>query len=1189
MIGASRDGTTLFVNLIHQCYQWSVDHLHHACKWLADNYNGLSVNIVSNALWALGLGVAAFIMFIIRTHFGGHRKLQRIVPTSPFSGLGIVTAPALPQNYLKRVDAIAALREAIMINNESLSIAMTALHGMGGVGKTVLAQALCYDEAIQRRFPDGVIWIAVGRESVHDPVTRLREVGKVFGDDLAAYDTLGCASSYKTVIRDKAALIILDDVWSVRDLEPFNAESHRSHLLFTTRDKSLASLSGAKLITLGCLEPQQSREMLASWANLQANHLPPVTDDLIRECGGLALALAMIGAMVRSGTSWQDALNLLQGANLDAIEAQLFGYNPQYRTLLRAIGVSVDALESDDRDRYLNLAVFPEDQPIPEGALATLWKLDGLHTRMTMNLFVQRSLATGVKIGDDQTIILHDLLREYVRKRREPDLPDLNLRLVEAWDALPHPPDAYAWRWLGYHLVNANRRNELRRRLLDGGFTKAKLEATNVNALIADYDYFSDDPELCLIQGAICLSAHIIERDPNQFASQLVGRLIPHVGTPAIRDFAEALANAAPRPWLRPLSPALQAPGTGLLRPLEDRAGVEAVAVTPDGRRAVSGSYDKTLKLWDLKSGRVLRTLEGHAGAVCAVVVTPDGRRAVSGSYDKTLKLWDLESGRVLRTFEGHAVRVNAVVVTPDGQRAISGSYDKTLKVWDIESGRILRTLEGHAGSVDSVAVTPDGRCAVSGSDDNTLKVWDIETGRVLRTLVGHASRVRAVTVVPDGRHAVSGSWDNTLKVWDLESGRVLRTLAGHAGSVDAVAVTPDGRCAVSASYDDTLKVWDLETGSVLLTLEGHVRAVDAVAVTPDSQRAISGSWDNSLKVWDLGSGSSLQTLEGHSAWVSAVSVTPDGRRAVSGSWDNSLNVWDLESGRALQRLEGHVAWVSAVVITPDGQRAVSASDDKTLKVWDLKHGGALLQTLKGHDSSVRAVAVTPDGQRAISASDDKTLKIWDLERGLALQTLEGHTGSVRVVVVTPDGRCAVSVSDDETLKVWDLEGGRFLQTLKGHDRSVTAVLLTPDGRCAVSASNDTTLKVWDLKSGRVLQTLKGHTGGVCAVAMTPDGRRAVSGSYDKTLKVWDIERGSALHTLEGHASLVRSVAVTPDGRCAVSGSEDKTLKVWDLEKAVSIATFSCDSAVMCSMMAKDRLVVASDILGRVYVLALET
>ncbi|CAK0816757.1 unnamed protein product [Prorocentrum cordatum] len=203
---------------------------------------------------------------------------------------------------------------------------------------------------------------------------------------------------------------------------------------------------------------------------------------------------------------------------------------------------------------------------------------------------------------------------------------------------------------------------------------------------------------------------------------------------------------------------------------------------------ALSGSRDNTLKLWELSTGRCLRTLEGHTYEVmCVTAQGKDG--ALSGSIDKTLKLWELSTGRCLRTLTGHAGAVLCVTALgEDG--ALSGSDDRTLKLWELSTGRCLRTLTGHAGAVLCVtALGEDG--ALSGSDDRTLKLWELSTGRCLRTLTGHAGAVLCVTALgEDG--ALSGSDDRTLKLWELSTGRCLRTLTGHAGAV--MRVTAQGR-----------------------------------------------------------------------------------------------------------------------------------------------------------------------------------------------------------------------------------------------------------------------------------------------------------------------------------------------------------------------------------------------------------
>jgi len=277
---------------------------------------------------------------------------------------------------------------------------------------------------------------------------------------------------------------------------------------------------------------------------------------------------------------------------------------------------------------------------------------------------------------------------------------------------------------------------------------------------------------------------------------------------------------------------------------------VAAVAIAPDSRRAVSASWDTTLKVWSLETGGVLDTLRGHSDRVLGVALANDGQRLVSASADKTLGVWDFKSGARLRTLIGHSEAVLGVGTSTSGPYVVSASADRTLKVWDLEDGRELRTLAGHRGLVNAAALTPDGRIAISASADTTLKVWDLESGRVLRTLSGHASAVNSVALTPSGRWIISASDDKTVKVWELDTGEEVRTLLGHSGPVRGVVATPDGRHALSASDDKSIRVWNLETGSELCVLVGHSQPVKALAISADGRTAISGSGDRTLRCW---------------------------------------------------------------------------------------------------------------------------------------------------------------------------------------------------------------------------------------------------------------------------------------------------------------------------------------------------
>ena len=214
---------------------------------------------------------------------------------------------------------------------------------------------------------------------------------------------------------------------------------------------------------------------------------------------------------------------------------------------------------------------------------------------------------------------------------------------------------------------------------------------------------------------------------------------------------------------------------------------VTAVVISPDGRLAVTipfdeeneynqGLVDYNLSVWDLANGQLIHTLHGHLGSLNALALSPDGRLAVSGSQDQTLQVWDLVNGEMMLSLVGHTDSVSAVAVTPDGRSAVSASADRTLKVWDLESGIERFTLTGHSDEVNVVVISPDGQLAISGSEDNTLRVWDLDNGSEQFTLNGHSGGVDSVTITPDGRLAVSGSRDETLKVWDLQQGVCMLT-----------------------------------------------------------------------------------------------------------------------------------------------------------------------------------------------------------------------------------------------------------------------------------------------------------------------------------------------------------------------------------------------------------------------------
>jgi WD40 repeat protein/uncharacterized caspase-like protein len=393
-----------------------------------------------------------------------------------------------------------------------------------------------------------------------------------------------------------------------------------------------------------------------------------------------------------------------------------------------------------------------------------------------------------------------------------------------------------------------------------------------------------------------------------------------------------------------------------------------------------------------------------HQKLVSSVAISADSRFVVTaGSADMTAKLWELSSGREIRTFSGHSERVSSVAISTDGRYVVTGSYDKTAKLWDLTSGHELRTFSGHSEGVSSVAFSTDGRYVVTGSDDKTAKVWDLSRGQETRTFSGHSEGVSSVGISTDGRYVVTGSCDKTAKLWDLTSGQEIRTFSGHSHYVSSVAISRDARYAVTGSSDDTAKLWDLSSGEEIRTFSGHSIWINSVAISTDGRYVVTGSYDKTAKLWDLNSGEEIRTFSGHSISVDAVAFSPDGKHLLTGDFDGTARLWDLRTGQEIRRFSGHTDNITSVAASTDGRYLLTASGDKTAKLWDLRSGQEI-RTFSGHSALVHSVAISADDRYVVTGGRDGKTIIWDLNTGKKLATLVSLDRN-DWAVITPDGR----------------------------------------------------------------------------------------------------------------------------------------------------------------------------------------
>ena len=288
---------------------------------------------------------------------------------------------------------------------------------------------------------------------------------------------------------------------------------------------------------------------------------------------------------------------------------------------------------------------------------------------------------------------------------------------------------------------------------------------------------------------------------------------------------------------------------------------VTSVAFSSQSGTLAAGSWDGTIRLWDLLTGKLLHVLKGHGSGVVSLAASTDGKTLASGSADCTIilwRLWQLSPADIRQGIEpapthflrGHTSVVASLAISADGVVLASGSRDKTIKLWNRNSGALLQTLSGHSERVIAVAFSRDRSLLASGSQDKTILIWKLDSGEIQYRLTGHAGAVYALAISPDGKQLASCSWDRTIKVWDFQSGELLQDLSGHLLPATSVAISPDGTMLATGSHDTTIKLWNLDGAKELTTLAGHSKGVTAVIFSPDGTAIASASTDGTVKLW---------------------------------------------------------------------------------------------------------------------------------------------------------------------------------------------------------------------------------------------------------------------------------------------------------------------------------------------------
>jgi WD40 repeat protein len=488
----------------------------------------------------------------------------------------------------------------------------------------------------------------------------------------------------------------------------------------------------------------------------------------------------------------------------------------------------------------------------------------------------------------------------------------------------------------------------------------------------------------------------------------------------------------------------------------------------------VTGGIDKTARLWDVGKDEPVQTFPANKSMISAVALRADGKRALIGSADGMLRVYDVTGApKELAAITGHLAGIGAIAYGPDGTKIATCGGDGLVKHWNLpDSGAptMLAEFKGHGKPVSSVAFSADGRFIVSGGGDTVVRVWDLSNKTELRALRGHGDWVSSVAFGPNGRSILTAGVDKTVKVWELSSEETAKPV-GHTRKLNWISVSADGRWVASASEDRTVKVWDAAAGLEAFTLDaaagGHDAEVTSVSFEPSGKRLVTGGEDQKLIVWDLETRKPVKTLEvaqriPYVLWSARGDKFVAWQSSKRGDAEtNNFKSYDPE-GKPLNSLDLKDRSVLCTVFTNDGEMAALGFADGSVQLWNLKDNSRVGGDWAAFNKDLGDIGVTPDRKRIVAADQDCNVKVYDIEGKKVVKEFRAHQARLNGVMMGPDGTRFATISDNGEVKLWKTDTGEELRSWS-LPTEVRNLAFSHDGKKLITANGDTTLYVLNL------------------------------------------------------------------------------------------------------------------------------
>ena len=565
-----------------------------------------------------------------------------------------------------------------------------------------------------------------------------------------------------------------------------------------------------------------------------------------------------------------------------------------------------------------------------------------------------------------------------------------------------------------------------------------------------------------------------------------------------------------------------------------------SIVFSPDGSQLVSASQNGMIKIWEVKSGILLKSWPAHAGAVLHVDISLDGTQLISGGEDGLIKLWGVESGILLKNFIEHGSHIINVMFIPDKTKFVSARSGGAIKLWDIATGAMLKS--NTDSSVINHAVFNHNGEQLACSFDETLKILRASTLLVLKTLKGHTKPITSICFSPNDEQIISAAEDNTIRLWDINSGVTLKVLRGHNEAITSVAFSPDGQNIISSGSgrDSIIRFWNIKNTIVYTRMEKNIISTTGVTASANGQWLASGSDNGLIQIWNASDGKIIRHLNPENKLTCKVFFTSDFDRIISVSRKNIINLWDIVEGNVLSTF---------------GVNTVLIPNDKNIVVM---YENNLEIDCSGYESEMSSASLSPDGCQLVLGSFDGILRFLDIARGKVLQSLEAHTGRIRTIAFSFDGQQVASGGDDGIIKILNVSNGTIFRILEGGFGPVWSIAFSPNGRqlaCGFDKlkkygfdERNRNIRAWSIDDGKLLWDVTiGHFSMVTCIAFSPDNQQLVSCDNNRVIKLWSAINGALIDEVSVNSSIVSLCWKQP--KFLIAGHLDGSTSRWCVNK----------------------------------------